>query len=99
MDLPFLKKKKKNEEVEPAHIEKPLPDELERFRIERDFGEPMGLRPLRELARETVERREPRTPEKTHHSMSEDQKIELILQKLETIDARLKLIEQRLERV
>lgn len=94
MDIPFLKKKKKkHEEDEDIDVEeeRPLPEELEHFRIERDFGNLETKH--REKSRERV-----RPEHHEHRGMTDEQKIELIIQKLETIDARLKLIEQKLER-
>ena len=85
--------KRKNDEVRlpseiPMEIPSKLPDDLERFRI------PQPETPRSEFYDKTLEI--PSTPISTQNIESD--KIELILQKLDTIDTRLKLIEERVKR-
>ena len=79
----ILRKKKKEEVALPTDIPTTLPEDLERFKIRPETREYPNL-PF----------------EKTSESMTESEKdkIELILQKLETIDARLRFIEEKLKR-
>lgn len=86
MNLNFFKRKKKEENF-PTEITTELPDELERFRTRGiDPTPPVGdtfAKPL-EFVNETEKR-----------VVTQD-KSDLILQKLETIDVRLKLLEEKL---
>jgi len=84
-----------------------LPEELEKFRTRARFGPPADM-PARSAAKED----EPFLPEEYKKNIDEpsarketkeaqgnlEHKIELILSKLETIDARLKLLEEKLKR-
>jgi len=79
----ILRRKKKEEVTLPAEIPTALPEDLERFRIRPETKEYPGL-PFEKTPEPMIE--------------SEKDKIELILQKLETIDARLRFIEERLKR-
>ena len=92
--------KKRNEEVRlssdiPMEIPSRLPDDLERFRIPQtetprsDFYD----KPL-EIPSDPL----PQLMPSPQHQSFDDNKIELILQKLDTIDTRLKLIEERVKR-
>lgn len=95
----FLRKKKEEEPLPPVE-DRELPEDLERFRMERTqlpAPEPPPERaPMREFESREFES-VPRIEEPPKERESSD-KIELIIQKLETIDARLKLIEERLRR-
>lgn len=76
-------RKNKDEEEEagfPSEVTTPLPEDLERFRVRDDFAPPKPI----DLVGQT---------EKTIESKD---KMDLILQKLETIDVRLKLLEEKL---
>ncbi|MEM5772031.1 MAG: hypothetical protein QXF15_02045 [Candidatus Aenigmatarchaeota archaeon] len=92
----FLKKKKGEE-----YVSKPitLPEDLEKFRIgeirkeiheEKEILHPPSLEPI-EMSKSYEIKEKPKT--------ENYDKIELILQKLETIDARLKLIEEKLNKI
>jgi len=86
MVLGFLKRKKKEEDF-PTEVTEPLPEDLEKFRIRQPEATPLPPRenyPGLDMANE---------PEK--RSENQD-KMDLILQKLETIDVRLKLLEEKL---
>lgn len=81
----FLDKlrRKKEEVTIPTDIPTELPEDLERFKIRSTEARP-GIGEL------------PFTKSEETSSRSDD-KIELILQKLETIDARLRLIEEKMK--
>jgi hypothetical protein len=86
MKMPeFLKKKKVKEDDFPSEISE-LPDDLERFR--RDIEPPMPAsrypKPL-DFSEEPIAKK-----------VETQDKTDLILQKLETIDVRLKLLEEKL---
>ena len=84
--------KKKEAVVEPVaeEVSRELPKDLERFRVQRQtVEERYAPLPQRQMPRE-----EPAPVERT---VSGD-RIDMILQKLETIDTRLKLIEERMRR-
>ena len=84
MVLGWLKRKKEKEEDFPEEVTAPLPEDLERFRVRGP--EPVASKenyPPLDMAAET-EKRDSRD------------KLDLILQKLETIDVRLKLLEEKL---
>jgi len=84
MILDRILRRKKKEEIElPPEIPTALPEDLERFKIRPESREYPSL-PFE------------KTPEPI--ARSENDKIELIIQKLETIDARLRFIEERLKR-
>jgi hypothetical protein len=100
--LDKLKKKKKEVPIPEEFIPRELPDDLERLRADRptlpSAYEPrypeVGPR-YPEIPRpEPVER--PLTPVIPPREPAD--KLDMILQKLETIDARLKLIEERVRR-
>jgi len=75
--------KKKREEIRiPAEIPESLPEDLERFRVKSP-----------EIPRTEFYDRPLEIPRP-----EERDKIELILQKLDTIDTRLKLIEEKIKR-
>jgi hypothetical protein len=82
MVLGFLKKKKEKDDF-PAEITTELPEDLERFRTR---AEPMP-------PRDDFSRPMEFGPEK---KIDGQDKMDLILQKLETIDVRLKLLEEKL---
>lgn len=86
MVLGWLKRKKEKEEDFPSEVTEPLPEDLERFRVREP--EPISTREnypsALELAGETEKR------------IENQDKMDLILQKLETIDVRLKLLEEKL---
>jgi hypothetical protein len=84
MILDFLKKKKNKVDDFPTEITTELPEDLERFRTRE---EPI---PVRERYPKPMGFEEP-----MRKSESQD-KSDLILQKLETIDVRLKLLEEKL---
>jgi len=87
MAFGFLKRKKKNEGEFPDEVTAPLPEDLERFRTR----EPEPVIPPREnYARPTDFFGE------TEKRTENQDKLDLILQKLETIDVRLKLLEEKL---
>lgn len=91
--------KKKEEEFAPTPLRTELPTELERFRLREPtpaFPPRTRDEEFREFARAPPVA--PAYPERPREEFRGD-KIELILQKLETIDARLKFIEERLARV
>jgi len=75
----FKRKKKEDDDVFSQEVTPTLPDDLERFRVERE----MPQRPMDLVG----------TTEKT---IEDKDKMDLILQKLETIDVRLKLLEEKL---
>jgi len=80
----FKRKKKEEEVVLPVET---LPSDLERFRVSRE--PPVAGYPRAEL---------PRPPEIGPPVAETRDRIELVLQKLDTIDARLRWIEERLMR-
>ncbi len=85
----FGRFRKRGREVPlPADVETSLPEDLERFRVKREElpTPPFGPPP------------EPIAPSTEARNLGTDDKIELILQKLDTIDTRLKLIEERMKR-
>jgi hypothetical protein len=87
MAFGFLKRKKKDEGEFPEEVTAPLPEDLERFRTR----EPGPVMPTKEnYPTPTNFFGE---PEKKIESQD---KIDLVLQKLETIDVRLKLLEEKL---
>jgi hypothetical protein len=104
MVLDFLRKKKEVHLPTEAIPDEALPEELERFRIRKEEPEP-ATEPVREYPafpeygeNVAVETTQPTLPEPAPVEERTDDRIELILQKLETIDTRLKLIEERLRR-
>ena len=90
MNLKWLKRAKEKDDF-PTEVNANLPDELERFRTRR--MEPPAVtrenyaRPLDYVEEEAAPVKETK--------LSHD-KTDLILQKLETIDLRLKLLEEKL---
>ncbi|OGI12429.1 hypothetical protein A3K64_04240 [Candidatus Micrarchaeota archaeon RBG_16_36_9] len=80
--LKRFKKEEKEEDVFPSEVTSPLPDDLERFRVREPDILPM---PPMDMA-----------TEKTEKATDNKDKLDLILQKLETIDVRLKLLEEKL---
>jgi hypothetical protein len=89
-------RKKKDEEIPlPAPIEAAdLPEDLERFRIRTPEARAPEVRtdyPVPEVPYG-------KSVEQLVSERTEGDKIELILQKLETIDARLRLIEEKIKR-
>jgi len=92
----FGRFRKKKEEISlPAPIETAeLPEDLERFRIKTPEIKPPEIRtdyPIPEVPYG-------KSVEELVAERTEVDKIELILQKLETIDARLRLIEEKIKR-
>ena len=106
----FLKKKREVHLPSEVLPEEALPEELERFRVRRSeevpapsFAEPAPT--TSEYAElpsygedVAIETPQPTLPDSPPTSNVSEHRIELILQKLETIDTRLKLIEERLRR-
>jgi len=82
----FLDKlrRKKEEVTIPTDIPTELPEDLERFKIRSTDTRP-GIGEL------------PFTKSEETSTSKIDDKVELILQKLETIDARLRLIEEKMK--
>ena len=103
MVFEFLKRKGETHLPTEVLPEEALPEELERFRFRR---EPENVEETTSEYAElpsygedvAVETPQPTLPEPSTIPDSSDHRIELILQKLETIDTRLKLIEERLKR-
>ncbi len=85
MAFGFLKRKKKNEGEFPEEVTSPLPEDLERFRTREPIVPP----------RENYPRPTDFFGEPEKKTENQD-KIDLVLQKLETIDVRLKLLEEKL---
>ena len=101
MALLDFRKKAKEQKEEPSEFagDNELPEELEKFRTRARFGPP-------------AEKDEPFLPEEYKKNIDEpavqkenklpqgnlEHKIELVLSKLETIDARLRLLEEKLKR-
>jgi len=109
MVLDFLRRKKEVHLPTEAIPEEALPEELERFRIRRNpepepqpaetSNLPADFPSLPEYGENVaVETNQPTLPEPPPAEIIPDNRIDLILQKLETIDTRLKLIEERLRR-
>ncbi|MFQ6020610.1 MAG: hypothetical protein ACE5J4_01155 [Candidatus Aenigmatarchaeota archaeon] len=103
--LDIFKKKKKEVPLPEEVISEPLPEDLERFRMrrepEREYPSMVPPpEPLPEYGRPVeLPRPEFRAPEPVAPTPAPAaDRIEMILQKLETIDTRLKLIEERLSR-
>jgi len=105
----FLKKKRDVHLPTESIPDEALPEELERFRFRREeptFPTPSEpTEPAREYSafpeygeNVAIETTQPILPEPEPISQNPDNRIDLILQKLETIDTRLKLIEERLRR-
>ncbi len=83
----WLRRKKKDEQEFPQEVTEPLPEDLERFRMRNTepIPEPRESypRPLDLVSA-------------TERGIETQDKMDLILQKLETIDVRLKLLEEKL---
>jgi len=107
MGLFSRKKKQEAVPIPTEHLpESALPEEFERFRIkeepfpqhkifeEKQIEEPF---PKAEEKGEDILAKLENQPVQPQPRIESSDKIELILQKLETIDARLKLIEERLK--
>ena len=104
----FLKKKREVHLPTEAIPDEALPEELERFRFRREEPTPIKeppAEPVREYPafpeygeNVAIETPQLTLPEPLAASEPADNRIDLILQKLETIDTRLKLIEERLRR-
>ena len=75
-----FRKKKEDEDVFSQEVTTTLPDDLERFRVREPE---MPQRPMNLIG-------------ETEKSIESKDKLDLILQKLETIDVRLKLLEEKL---
>ena len=89
----FRKKKKEEKILDPDHPS--LPEDLEVFRRPVSFDRPIQL-----LEREQPSRLAPQpTTETSHSTHNPKHSTELILQKLDTIDARLRFIEEKLKRL
>lgn len=88
MDLKWLKRKKEKDDF-PSEVNAELPDDLERFRTRR--MEPPAV--TRENYARPLEYMEDQPSVKKSESSD---KMDLILQKLETIDLRLKLLEEKM---
>jgi hypothetical protein len=87
MNLNFLKRKKEKDSF-PAEVNAELPEDLERFRTR-------GMEPP-SVTRENYARPLEFVDEQPARKMESQDKSDLILQKLETIDVRLKLLEEKL---
>ena len=87
MAFGFLKRKKKDQGEFPEEVTSPLPEDLERFRVREP--EPV-VAPRESYPRPTDFFGEP------EKKIEGQDKLDLILQKLETIDVRLKLLEEKL---
>lgn len=85
MFLDRFRKKKKEEEKSKVEQRK-LPDDLQKFRVEKNvpFDRPI----------EVYEK-----PDSDNKISNSSDRTELIIQKLETIDARLRLIEEKLKNI
>ena len=94
--LDFRKKAKEKSEETMEVGDEELPEELEKFRVRAKF--PKDDEPF---LPEEYKRNIDETPVKKEsmQSGSSDHKLDLILSKLDTIDARLKLLEEKLKRV
>jgi hypothetical protein len=90
----FRKKKKEEKILDPDHVG--LPEDLEVFRKPISFDRPIQLLEREQPSRLTPE---PSTPEPTHSTHNPKHSTELILQKLDTIDARLRFIEEKLKKL
>ena len=108
MVFDFLRRKREAHLPTEVLPDEALPEELERFRM-RKREETSYTEPAPETTSEyaelpaygedvAVETPQPILPEPLPSPERTDDRIELILQKLETIDTRLKLIEERLRR-
>jgi len=88
-------RKKKEEDLSPIETPVDLPDDLERFRVKSaEIPKPPDIKadyPAPEL-------NYGKSVEDLVNERRESDKIELILQKLETIDARLRLMEEKMKR-
>jgi hypothetical protein len=87
MNFNFLKKKKERESF-PSEVNAELPEDLERFRTR-------GMEPP-SVTRENYAKPLEFIDEQPSRKMETQDKTDLILQKLETIDVRLKLLEEKL---
>ncbi|MDD5416424.1 MAG: hypothetical protein PHU12_00430 [Candidatus Aenigmarchaeota archaeon] len=93
----IFKKFKKKEETGPVKDYSGLPDELERFKIKR-YPE-MPPEPNYPSVPEPVFREVPKEMQPAAPEVPKDMdKMDFVLQKLETIDTRLKLIEEKLSK-
>ncbi|MEM5778231.1 MAG: hypothetical protein QXD43_02415 [Candidatus Aenigmatarchaeota archaeon] len=91
----FDRFRKKKEDL-PTNIENvELPEDLERFRLKPPETKPEAIP---EVKPDYPELNYGKSVEELVAERVEGNKIELILQKLETIDARLRLIEEKLKR-
>jgi len=96
----FDKLRRKKEDLSlPPTVEAPveLPEDLERFRVKQ---QEVNVPEIRNEPREEYapEMSYGKSVEELVAEKTEGNKIELILQKLETIDARLRLIEEKIKR-
>ncbi len=82
----WLKKKKKDETFPLEEVTTELPEDLERFRTRNE-----PLMPMRENYPSPMD-----MMGEAKKEVQSGDKIDLILQKLETIDVRLKLLEEKL---
>jgi len=100
----FDRFRKKNDMSLPSPIETgELPEDLERFRMKPPDIKPLDIKTpeIRPLETKTEYPEIPsygKTVEELVSERNQGDKIELILQKLETIDARLRLLEEKLKR-
>lgn len=83
----WIKRKKEKEEEFPTEVTTELPEDLERFRVR----EPEPVAPVRENYPTALD-----LVGATEKRIETQDKMDLILQKLETIDVRLKLLEEKL---
>jgi len=97
----FFKKKKREE---PAREEDELPEELEKFRVHEDVREsvPEEFRlktdaPRESRAPQMPVREEPEEPLRPAREEPDDEKMDLVLSKLDAIESRLKLIERKMK--
>lgn len=104
MALLDFRKKAKEKVEEATEIDEELPEELEKFRSRARFGPPAEKEEpfIPEEYRNDIGEKAPAKKENVIELSKEhaaiEHKIDLILSKLETIDARLKLLEEKLKR-
>jgi len=93
-------RKNKKDDTLPAPLENTaeLPEDLERFRMKPPEVRPPEVRPEVKEDYPVPEVPYGKSVEDLVSERTQGDKIELILQKLETIDARVRLIEEKLKR-
>ncbi len=94
--IDFRKKAKEQKESEEFATAE-LPEELEKFRSRARFGPPAAKEDEMFIPEE-YKKQIGENPAEKKESSDVSHKLDLILSKLETIDARLKLLEEKLKR-